>query len=129
MSTISPEKTHAGMGATPHESGVAFRVWAPHADAVYVTGAFNDWSSDANPMVKGGNGSWYADIASARVGSEFYSERCLVSTSPAGNGPDSPLGVRSGGGGSLGVVPVAWALRSRLADAKARESNVPSVLL
>ena len=34
MSTISPEKTQTGMGATPHESGVAFRVWAPHADTV-----------------------------------------------------------------------------------------------
>ena len=51
-----PEKVYAGMGATPHESGVAFRVWAPHADAVYVIGSFNDWSPDAHPMAKEGDG-------------------------------------------------------------------------
>jgi hypothetical protein len=34
MSTIASGKVRAGMGALPHESGVAFRVWASHADAV-----------------------------------------------------------------------------------------------
>ena len=71
MSTTSVEKALAGMGAILHESGVAFRVWAPHADAVYVVGSFNDWSADANPMVKEGDGYWYADIASAAVGDEY----------------------------------------------------------
>ena len=59
------------MGATPHESGVAFRVWAPHADAVYVVGSFNDWSPDAHPMEKEGEGYWYADISSAAIGDEY----------------------------------------------------------
>jgi 1,4-alpha-glucan branching enzyme len=59
------------MGALPHESGVAFRVWAPHADAVYVTGSFNDWSPDANPMTREADGYWYADIASVAVGAEY----------------------------------------------------------
>jgi 1,4-alpha-glucan branching enzyme len=40
------------MEALPHESGVAFRIWAPHADAVYATGSFNQWSSDAHPLTK-----------------------------------------------------------------------------
>ena len=71
MSTISPEKTQAGMGATPHEAGVAFRVWAPHADAVYVTGSFNNWSTDAHPMEREGDGYWYADISSAAIGDEY----------------------------------------------------------
>ena len=44
MSTATP---HPGMGAIVHEAGVAFRVWAPHAEAVFVTGGFNDWSEDA----------------------------------------------------------------------------------
>ena len=39
----SAPAVHAGMGAIPHEKGVAFRVWAPHADAVSVVGTFNDW--------------------------------------------------------------------------------------
>jgi len=71
MSTALAEKVYVGMGATPHEAGVAFRVWAPHADAVYVMGSFNDWSSDAHPMVKEGDGYWYADIPSAAVGAEY----------------------------------------------------------
>jgi hypothetical protein len=71
MSTISPEKTQSGMGATPHEPGVAFRVWAPHADAVYVVGSFNDWSSDTHPMEREGEGYWYADISSAAIGNEY----------------------------------------------------------
>ena len=29
-----------GMGAIPHPGGVAFRVWAPHADQVAVSGSF-----------------------------------------------------------------------------------------
>ncbi len=71
MSTIESGNVHAGMGALPHESGVAFRVWAPHADAVFVTGSFNDWSSDAHPMAKEGDGYWYADIAAAAIGDEY----------------------------------------------------------
>ena len=71
MSTSIVEKICGGMGALPHESGVAFRVWAPHADAVYVTGSFNSWSPDAHPMTKEQDGYWYADIAAAAVGSEY----------------------------------------------------------
>ena len=71
MSTSSAGTVRGGMGALPHESGVAFRVWAPHADAVYVTGSFNDWSPDANPMTREADGYWYADIASVAVGAEY----------------------------------------------------------
>ena len=44
------EKVREGMGAIVHDGGVAFRVWAPHAEAVFVTGSFNDWAEDAAPM-------------------------------------------------------------------------------
>ena len=71
MQATLSEKVHVGMGAIPHEAGVAFRVWAPHADAVYVKGSFNDWSSDAHPMEREGEGYWYADIASAAIGDEY----------------------------------------------------------
>ena len=61
-----------GMGALPHESGVAFRVWAPHADAVAVVGAFNEWKPDAAPMTRENDaGYWYADLPAARVGHEY----------------------------------------------------------
>ncbi|MDZ4850593.1 MAG: ATP-binding protein [Pirellulaceae bacterium] len=59
------------MGSLPHESGTAFRVWAPHADAVFVTGSFNHWSPDADPMAKDSDGYWYADIAEAAIGNEY----------------------------------------------------------
>jgi 1,4-alpha-glucan branching enzyme len=71
MSTTAAEKARVGMGAIPRQSGVAFRVWAPHAEAVCVTGSFNDWSADAHPMTHEGGGYWYADIASAAVGDEY----------------------------------------------------------
>ena len=71
VSTIESGNVRAGMGALAHESGVAFRVWAPHADAVFVTGSFNDWSPDAHPMAKEGDGYWYADIATAAIGNEY----------------------------------------------------------
>jgi 1,4-alpha-glucan branching enzyme len=59
------------MGSIPHESGVAFRVWAPHADAVYVVGSFNHWSSDAHPMELEGDGYWSTDISSAAIGDAY----------------------------------------------------------
>lgn len=71
MSTVLAETAIGGMGAMPHEGGVAFRLWAPHADAVYVTGSFNSWSPYAHPMMKEGGGYWYADIAKAAVGDEY----------------------------------------------------------
>ena len=60
-----------GMGAIPHAAGVAFRVWAPHADQVAVSGCFNHWSKDADPMASEGNGYWYADLAHAGIGDEY----------------------------------------------------------
>ncbi|MGE3819411.1 MAG: alpha-amylase family glycosyl hydrolase, partial [Isosphaeraceae bacterium] len=59
------------MGAIPHERGVAFRVWAPHADRCFVTGSFNQWSPDADPMTSDGNGYWYADLKHAKIGDEY----------------------------------------------------------
>ena len=43
---------HAGMGAIPYSSGVAFRVWAPNASRVFVCGTFNGWAPDATPAGK-----------------------------------------------------------------------------
>ena len=65
------EQRIGGMGAIPHAEGVQFRVWAPHASSVFVSGSFNDWSSNQNPMVPDGNGYWLADIPGALVGCEY----------------------------------------------------------
>ena len=71
MPPIVVQKLRTGMGAIPHTSGVAFRVWAPNADAVYVIGSFNDWSPDSHPMIKEDGGCWYVDIAVAAIGDEY----------------------------------------------------------
>ena len=71
MPKTATVKARVGMGAMPHKSGVAFRVWAPHADSVSVTGSFNDWSPDAHPMTREAGGYWYADLSSAAIGDEY----------------------------------------------------------
>jgi 1,4-alpha-glucan branching enzyme len=58
---MTPEKL-AGMGSILHEDGVAFRVWAPNAMKVYVTGSFNDWKEDTDELFSEENGFWYGDI-------------------------------------------------------------------
>ena len=61
-----------GMGAIIHDDGVAFRVWAPNAAAVSVIGSFNDWQSDAHPMLRENDaGYWYVDIEEAAKGDEY----------------------------------------------------------
>ncbi len=71
MSAVSAGTATEAMGAIPHEGGVGFRVWAPHADAVFVMGTFNHWSADAHPMGKEPEGYWHADIAVAVIGHEY----------------------------------------------------------
>lgn len=58
-------------GATPYKNGYRFAVWAPHADAVYVTASFNNWSMDAQPMAKNPDGVWSADVPGAKPGHEY----------------------------------------------------------
>jgi 1,4-alpha-glucan branching enzyme len=60
-----------GMGAILHEGGVAFRVWAPHAEEVSVIGDFNQWNKRRNPLQSEGNGYWYGDVPEAKVGQGY----------------------------------------------------------
>lgn len=73
----SAKTIHPGMGAIPHESGVAFRVWAPHASGVAVYGSFNNWDQAAHPLNSEGNGYWYGDVAEAKIGDKY---RYLLNT-------------------------------------------------
>lgn len=63
-------QTHA-MGAVPHERGVHFRVWAPNAQAVWVTGNFNGWRADATPMRPQADGQWAINVPNAKAGDEY----------------------------------------------------------
>lgn len=67
----SPAKPLDGMGAIVGGGGVGFRVWAPHADTVNVTGSFNDWSDDADALTGEGNGYWYGFVGTAKPGDEY----------------------------------------------------------
>jgi len=59
------------LGAVVHKNGVAFRVWAPNAQAVFVKGDFNNWSDTATPLSPEENGQWYVDVESAKPGQEY----------------------------------------------------------
>jgi 1,4-alpha-glucan branching enzyme len=61
----------SGMGAIPHSGGVTFRVWAPHANEVYVVGEFNNWSETANSLAHEENGYWSTDVPKAQVGQRY----------------------------------------------------------
>jgi len=77
---MSSETKIKGMGSIPHDGGVAFRVWAPHAERVSVIGSFNGWDGARHPMQAEENGNWYADLAEVCAGDEY---RFLLFT-PAG---------------------------------------------
>ncbi len=70
------------MGAIPGARGVTFRVWAPNAKKVYVTGTFNGWSKTSTPLAKEENGHWSVDVSEAKAGAEY---RFLI------DGPKGPL--------------------------------------
>ena len=62
---------YRGIGAVPNDQGVTFRVWAPNAHHVLVTGSFNRWSKERHPLASEGNGYWSAHISDARKGDEY----------------------------------------------------------
>ncbi|WP_114750577.1 alpha-amylase family glycosyl hydrolase [Pleomorphovibrio marinus] len=65
-------KPSAGMGSIPSEKkGVTFRVWAPNADQVFVTGSFNDWNQEKHPLSHEENGYWATFLPDAKDGDEY----------------------------------------------------------
>lgn len=60
-----------GMGAIVTPEGISFRVWAPHAKKVYVSGDFNKWNKTTVPLYSELNGFWSADVPEANVGDEY----------------------------------------------------------
>lgn len=59
------------MGSIPYADGVAFRLWAPHADGVAVTGDFDEWSASQHVLTHEGGGYWYAEVPGATPGQEY----------------------------------------------------------
>ncbi|MCY7350889.1 MAG: alpha amylase C-terminal domain-containing protein [Cytophagaceae bacterium] len=73
----APVAQVTGMGAIAHSDGVFFRVWAPHADKVFVIGDFNDWSHDAHPLRHEEGGYWGGHAPEAKPG-DAYKYRLLT---------------------------------------------------
>ena len=61
----------SGLGSMPTSDGVAFRVWAPHADHVSVIGSFNSWDAAVHPMASEPHGFWSIHVESARIGDHY----------------------------------------------------------
>ncbi len=57
------------VGAVLHKDHVSFRVWAPFALSVDVTGSFNDWGK--TPLANEGDGYWAVDVSHAIAGQEY----------------------------------------------------------
>ncbi|MCE1175177.1 MAG: alpha amylase C-terminal domain-containing protein [Propionibacteriales bacterium] len=60
-----------GMGAIVVDDGVGFRVWAPHAETVAVTGNFVDWDAAGIPLASELGGYWYGFVPGAAAGQEY----------------------------------------------------------
>lgn len=77
-----------GMGAVANGGEqTTFRVWAPYAEQVYVTGSFNNWSRYRTPLAHEVNGYWSADVPQTLLGEEYKfvierNGRLLVRTDP-----------------------------------------------
>ncbi|MCA9918673.1 MAG: hypothetical protein KC445_12015, partial [Anaerolineales bacterium] len=61
----------SGMGAVPHVGGTIFRVWAPNAEAVYVTGSFNNWHRSQIPLAREEDGYWSINVPEAHIGDTY----------------------------------------------------------
>ncbi|HEU0015458.1 MAG TPA: alpha-amylase family glycosyl hydrolase [Longimicrobium sp.] len=62
---------HPGMGAVPYDGGVAFRVWAPFADGVTLSGTFHRRGAAHVPLARDADGCWSADVPGARPGDHY----------------------------------------------------------
>lgn len=113
---------HSGMGATVFDTGevhgTSFRVWAPNAAQVYVSGLFNGWSGTASPMAYEGNGNWSLDVRNLGHGAHYRyvidtglwtqwrnDPRATDITNSVGDSIVVDQDVFNWGGGSFGTPP------------------------
>jgi 1,4-alpha-glucan branching enzyme len=65
-------KENTPMGANLIAGGATFRVWAPNALKVYITGDFNNWQQDdSNLLVANANGHWTGFIPGVIRGQQY----------------------------------------------------------
>lgn len=68
---VGAQSAHPGMGSRLVPGGASFRVWAPHADAAWVAGAFGSGAVQRFPLVDEGGGIWSGDVAGAAAGHAY----------------------------------------------------------
>ncbi len=74
MPAVPLSSTHPGMGAIPHDGGATFRVWAPNARQVAVTGDFSNWDGDAKIRLardSARSGTWSTFVPGAGAGAHY----------------------------------------------------------
>lgn len=60
------------MGAIYTSEATTFRVWAPNADAVYVTGSFCDWDEEGLPLERESeDGYWATAVEGVQAGAAY----------------------------------------------------------
>lgn len=65
------KNSYAGMGAIVGPEGVTFRVWAPNAERIFLTGTFNDWNENSSELNHESEGYWSIHISNAKGGDEY----------------------------------------------------------
>lgn len=68
---IAAQTKIEGMGAVLQPKGVHFRVWAPNAESVFVTGNFSNWEHYTHQLVHEDNGYWAGFVEHAKDGDEY----------------------------------------------------------
>ena len=91
------KKAYELFGVSRSEESFVFRVYAPHADSVFVTGSFNEWS-DSHPMIRlTDEGVWEAKIPDSEIKAgdlykfKFYTrDKVIYKSDPYGFRMDNP---------------------------------------
>ncbi|MDX1754046.1 MAG: alpha-amylase family glycosyl hydrolase [Salinimicrobium sediminis] len=68
---MQPIAASKGMGAIVENDQVTFRVWAPHADRIFVAGDFNAWAEDGLELQKEEEGYWVGVTDKAKEGEQY----------------------------------------------------------
>ena len=72
MAIQPSEFLHAPTGGTLVPGGATFRVWAPRANAVHVSGDFNGWTHDGSSrMAPIGGGHWAGFVPGLKDGDRY----------------------------------------------------------
>lgn len=81
---------HYGIHRT--QEGWVYREWAPHAQALYFFGEFNNWNRGAHPMTRLENGDWELTLPASALA---HGQKVLVHVVHDGAGEDRiPLYIR-----------------------------------